>query len=47
MRDVFAAAMTGAFMSLSLLAGTSFGQRERPREAQPAPRWPDVARRKG
>ena len=41
MRHVFVATMTGAFMSLSLLAGTSFGQRERPKDVQPAPRWPD------
>ena len=41
MRHLFASTMTGAFLSLSLLAGTSFGQRERPKDVQPAPRWPD------
>ena len=41
MRIMFAATMTGAYMSLSLLAGTSFTQSERPKGVQPAPRWPD------
>ena len=41
MRYFFVATMTGACLSLSLLAGTSFGQRERSKSAQPAPRWPD------
>jgi hypothetical protein len=39
MRTVFIAAMTGA--CLLLFAAISSGQRERPRDAQPAPRWPD------
>ena len=39
MRHVFVATMTGAF--ISLLAVASFGQRERPKAVQPAPRWPD------
>ena len=38
---VFFSTMTGACISLSLLAGTSSGQRERPKDVQPAPRWPD------
>lgn len=33
--------MAAAFLSLSPLAGTSLGQRERPKNVQPAPRWPD------
>jgi hypothetical protein len=41
MRHVFVATMTAAYMSLALLAGTSFGQSERPKDVQPAPRWPD------
>jgi hypothetical protein len=41
MRNVFVVTMTGACLSLSLFAGTSSGQSERPKEARPAPRWPD------
>src|SRR5437667_10026773 len=41
MRNVFGATMAGACLSLSLIAGASAGQNNRPREAQPAPRWPD------
>ena len=41
MRTVFVATMTGACLSLSPFAGTSVGQSERPKEARPAPRWPD------
>lgn len=41
MRHIFVATITGLVMSLSLLAATSFGQRERSKNAQPAPRWPD------
>jgi len=40
MRHAFIAT-TAAYVSLSLLAGTSLGQRERPKNVQPAPRWPD------
>src|SRR5262245_36113450 len=41
MRNVFAATMTGAYISVSLVAGTSFGQGGRAKDVQPAPRWPD------
>ena len=41
MRHVFVATMTGTYVALSLLAGTSPGQRERSTEVQPAPRRPD------
>jgi len=41
MRSFFVSTTIAAFMSLALLAGSSFGQRERPARVQPAPRWPD------
>jgi len=41
MRTVLVVTMTGACLSLSLFAGTSSGQSERPKEPRPAPRWPD------
>ena len=33
--------MAAAYISLSLPAGTAFGQSERSKDVQPAPRWPD------
>ena len=33
--------MAGACLALSLIGGTASGQRERQKDAQPAPRWPD------
>ena len=41
MRHVFVATMTGAYLSLTLLAGTPFGQNQRRTDVEPAPRWPD------
>ena len=41
MRVVFAATVTAALVSLSLLAGVSFGQSERSKDVQPTPRWSD------
>ena len=41
MRHVFVATVTGAYLSLSPLAGVPSGQRERPKNVEPAPRWPD------
>ena len=41
MRHVFVATMTGTCVALSLLAGTSRGQRERSTEVRPTPRRPD------
>ncbi len=41
MRSFFVIAIIAAFISLALLAGSSFGQSERPKRVQPAPRWPD------
>jgi hypothetical protein len=41
MRKHLIVKMAGAYVLLSLLTGTSFGQNERPRVVKPAPRWPD------
>jgi hypothetical protein len=41
MRSFFVVTIIAAFTPLTLLAGLSLGQSERPNRVQPAPRWPD------